>query len=157
VNKAKAMKTIIFSVLVSGASLFLSAGASAQSLQLHPDTAFAAHSDNKTIPLPGQVHLTKNFSIQTNLPNHLSLTNINDPLTGSSPGAMGNAASMGNPAAFNLRREVPGFRGVLLNMQNFRVGTSYNGLNSLMRSGFSGDMPQGSRNGGLSIHAGIHF
>jgi len=151
------MKTIIFTVLVSGATLLSSTGASAQSLQLHPDTAFAAHSDNKTIPLPGQIHLTKNFSIQTTLPNHLSFTTANDPLTGSYPGAMENAGAMGNPAAFNLRREVPGFRGMLFNMQNFSVGASYNGLNNLMRSGFSGDMPQGSRNGGLSIHAGIHF
>jgi hypothetical protein len=151
------MKIIIFTVFVSGATLFLSSGAPAQSLQLHPDTAFAAHSDSKIIPLPGQIHLAKNFSVQTTLPNHLSLTNINDPLTGSPSGPMGNAASMGNPAAFNLRREVPGFRGVLFNMQNFSVGASYNGLNNLMRSGFSGDMPQSSRNGGLSIHAGIHF
>ena len=63
----------------------------------------------------------------------------------------GGALNSGYYPRANLR-----LQGVRLEMQHFTLGASYNyGLNNLWRSG--GDFGQGSKNAGLSIHAGLSF
>jgi hypothetical protein len=47
-------------------------------------------------------------------------------------------------------------QGLRLDIQNFSLGASYNyGLNNFWKSG--GDLSQGAKNAGLSIHAGLRF
>jgi hypothetical protein len=152
------MKKILILGVILGAVVALPFGAAAQGLPAPADTAAFRNSLNLHVPAaaPGiafdarQIALTKNFSLQTTgFPTHLPLmSDLNEGMTG-------NPAGM-NPSGMFRRPDI-GFRGLLFNAQNFSVGASYNGLNNLMRSGFSGDMNESSRNNGFSIHAGIHF
>jgi hypothetical protein len=102
----------------------------------------------------GQYRLTlaKNFSIQAaGRSSYLASPNTNYLLSESSP------AGMNNPNSNNFRRGDLGLRGIRLDIQHFTLGASTNyGLNSLGRSGGL-ELPQNSRNAGLSLHAGLSF
>jgi hypothetical protein len=113
---------------------------------------------------PQSLRLGGNFSIQTGgLFNTRSIGNMGYASTGAGlygtgtgPYGTGNAPyGTGGVGGYNLRRPDFGLKDVRFNLQNFSLGASYNGLDNMFRSGFSGG--GASRNPGLSIHAGLRF
>ena len=125
-------------------------GVSAQRLPSLPDSvpSFKSPIRSNTL-IPHQLYLTKGLSIQTSslFPSPFSATN--GMRNGGAPDPMGMTS---------FRRPDLGLKDLRFGMDNFTVGASYNGLNNLTRGGsFSGGGGQGSRNTGLTIHAGLRF
>ena len=99
--------------------------------------------------VPHQLYLAKGFSIQTSslFPSPFSA------MTG-----MRNGGALDPMGMTSLRRPDLGLKDLRFGMDNFTVGAYYNGINNLTRGGgFSGGAGQGSRNTGLTIHAGLRF
>jgi hypothetical protein len=159
------LKQALVITLIVGCAQLSATGLSAQGLPPVPDSALAhkitptldystkqpsaAYSDlMKSVgSIPHQLNLTKGFGIQTG--GILSPTAMN---------GLRNANTLDAMSISNLRRPDLGLKGVRFDMQNFTMGASCNGLNNLTRGGgFSGEGGQGSRNTGLSIHAGLRF
>jgi hypothetical protein len=163
----KNIKHVLFISLTVGCAQMSATGLSAQGLATVPDSALAHKSTpalqyatkqptdgysvfmKSVAGIPHQLNLAKGFSIQTNSFFSSPFSAMNSIRNGGTPDPM---------SMTSLRRPDLGLNNLRFGMDNFTFGASYNGLNNLTRGGgFSGGAGQGTRNTGLSIHAGLRF
>ncbi len=161
------MQHVLVMTIAVGCAQMSATGLSAQGLATVPDSALAHKSTpalqytpkqptdgygvfmKSVAGIPHQLNLTKGFSIQTSSLFSSPFSAMNSIRNGGAPDPM---------SMTSLRRPDLGLNNLRFDMQNFTLGASYNGLNNLTRGGgFSGGAGQGSRNTGLSIHAGLRF